>query len=134
MGIPFGLCNAPATFQRLINRIVRHLLRIELVINTIFHIDEGEGTVVVAYIYDILIATKGSLERHYKQVLRVFQLLMENNVYIESNKCGFNATEITVLGFVVSRSGIRMDPDKANANVDSPRPKTRKEVQQLSGL
>jgi hypothetical protein len=104
------------------------------VINTIFHIDEGEGTVVVAYIYDILIATKGSLERHYKQVLRVFQLLMENNVYIESNKCGFNATEITVLGFVVSRSGIRMDPDKANANVDSPRPKTRKEVQQLSGL
>jgi hypothetical protein len=134
MGIPFGLCNAPATFQRLINRIIRHLLRIELVINTIIHIDEGEGTVVVAYIYDILIAPKGSLERHYKQVLRVFQLLMENNEYIESNKCGFKATEITVLGFVGSRSGIRMDPDKANASVDSPRPKTWKEVEQLSGL
>jgi len=66
--MPFGLCNAPATFQREINRILRPLLGLELVIKTDVHIDDDNGMVVVAYIDDILIATKGSLEKHHKQV------------------------------------------------------------------
>jgi len=63
---PFGLTNAPATFQREINRILRPVLGIELVIKTDIHIDEDEGMVVVAYIDDIIIATKGSVEKHRK--------------------------------------------------------------------
>jgi transcription initiation factor IIE alpha subunit len=55
--MPFGLCNALATFQREINRILRPLLRLKLVITTDVHIDEDEGMVVVAYIDDTLIAT-----------------------------------------------------------------------------
>jgi hypothetical protein len=51
--MPFGLCNTPATFQREINRILRPLLGIELVIKTDVHIDEDGGMVVVAYIDDI---------------------------------------------------------------------------------
>jgi len=132
--MPFGLCNAPATFQREINRILRPLLGIELVIKTATHIDEDEGMVVAAYIDDILIATTGSLNKHHRQVSKVFQLLMDNNMCIEIDKCVFEASETTFLGFIVSGSGLRMDPEKARAIVDWPRPMSRKEVQQLLGL
>jgi len=64
MVMPFGITNAPATFQREINRILRPLLGIEVVINTKIHVDDDEGMVVVAYIDDILIATKGLLAKH----------------------------------------------------------------------
>jgi len=130
----FGLCNAPATFQREINRILRPVLGIELVIKTDVHIDDDEGMVVVAYIDDILIATKGSLEKHHRQVSKVFQLLMDNTMCIEIDKCVFDASETAFLGFMVSGSGLRMDPEKAKALVDWPRPTSRKEVQQLLGL
>jgi len=130
----FGLCNAPATFQREINRILRPLLGLELVIRTDIHIDNDEGMVVVAYIDDILIATKGSLEKHHRQVSKVFQQLMDNKMCIEIDTCIFNATRTTFLGFLVSGTGLEMDPEKAKAIVDWPRPTSRKEVQQLLGL
>jgi len=132
--MPFGLCNAPATFQREINRILRPVLGIELVIKTDLHIDQDEGMVVVAYIDDILIATKGSLQKHHRQVSKVFQLLMDNHMYIEIDKCIFDATGTPFLGFIVSGSGLHMDPENARAIVDWPRATSRKEVQQLLGL
>jgi hypothetical protein len=132
--MPFGLCNAPATFQRENNRILRPLLGIELDIKTDEHIDDDEGMVVVAYINDILIATKGSLEKHHLQVSKVFQLLMDNHMCIEIDNCVCDVSETPVLGVMVSGSGLRMDPKKAKAIVDGPRPTSRKEVQPLLGL
>jgi len=132
--MPLGLCNAPARFQREINRILQPLLGIELVIKTDVHIDDDEGMVVVAYIDDILIATKGSLEKLHRQVSKVFQLLMDNNMCSEIDKCVFDVTETAFLEFMVSGSGLRMDPEKAKAIVDWPRPTSRNDVQQLPGL
>jgi hypothetical protein len=105
-----------------------------LVIKADERIDENEGMVVVAYIDDILIATKGSLEKHHKQVSKVFQLLMDNHMYIEIDKFVFDATETAFLGFIVSSTGLSMDPEKARAIIDWPRPMSRNEVQQLLGL
>jgi hypothetical protein len=90
--------------------------------------------VVVAYIDHILIATKGSLEKHQKQVGKVFDLLLENQMGIEIDKCTFDAKPVKFLGFLVDGESIRMDPDKAKAIVDWPRPKNQKEVQQILGL
>jgi len=134
MVMPFGLTNAPATFQREINRILRPLLGLELVINRKVHIEEDGGMVVVAYVNAILIATKGSKEKHERQVSKVFQLLMDNNMCIEIDKCVFSQKETTLLGFIVSGQGLRMDPEKAKAIVDWPRPTKRNEVQQILGL
>jgi transcription elongation factor len=57
-----------------------------LVTKTYVHIDEDNGIVVVAYIVDIIIATKGSMEKHHKQVSKVFQLLMDNQTCITIDK------------------------------------------------
>jgi hypothetical protein len=92
--MPFGWCNVPATFQREINRILRPLLGLELVIKTDVHVDENEGMVVVGYIDDILIATKGSLQKHHHQVSKLFQLLMDNHMCIKIHKCVFDTTEL----------------------------------------
>jgi hypothetical protein len=106
-------------------------LGIELVIKTDVHIHKEEGMVVVAYLDDILIATSGSLKKHHTQVSKVFQLLMDNHMCIEMDKCVFDATETAILGFIISGNGFSMDPEKARAIVDWPRPMARKEVQQL---
>jgi hypothetical protein len=90
--------------------------------------------VVVAYIDDILIATKGSLQKHHDQVFRVFQLLMDNHMCIEIDKCVFDASETPFLGFMVSGAGLRMDVEKARAITEWPHPTSRKEVQQMLGL
>jgi len=73
MVMPFGLTNAPTTFQREINQILRPLLEMELVIDKKLALDDNGGMIVVAYIDDILIATKRSLEKHHRQVSKVFQ-------------------------------------------------------------
>ena len=76
--------------------------------------------VVVAYINDILIATKGSIEKHHAQVFKVPQLLMDNHMCIEIDKCIFDAKEVPLLGFIVSGTGLKRDPEKAEAIVDWP--------------
>jgi len=90
--------------------------------------------VAVAYVDDILIATKGSLKKYHIQVSKVFQLLMDNHMCIEIDKCVFDVSETTFLGFVVSGTRLRMDSDKGKAIVEWPKPTSRKEVQQLLGL
>jgi hypothetical protein len=68
MVLPFGICNEPATFDREINTILHPLVGLKVFIITDVHIDDNEGLVVVAYINDISIATKESLESYHKQV------------------------------------------------------------------
>jgi hypothetical protein len=134
MVMPFGWTNAPATIQREINCILRPLLGMELVIDTKVAIEEDGGMVVVAYVNDILIATKESLEKHHRQVSKVFQLLRDNHMCVQIERCIFDAKEVPFLGFMVSSTGLRMHPEKAEGIVKWPRPTNVKEVQQLLGL
>jgi len=134
MVMPFGSTNTPVTCQQEMNKILRPLLGLELVVNSKEELDKDGGMVVVVYINNILLAMKASLQKHHRQVSEVFQLLMDNNMCVEINKCIFDATERPFLGFMVSGEGLRMDPDKAKAIVDWPRPTSQKDGQQLLGL
>ena len=97
-----GLTNDPARFQQEMNRISRPLLGLELVLYSKEELDKDGGMVVVVYIDDILIATNGSLQKHHQQVSKVFQLLMDNNMCLEIDKCIFDAREVPFLGLMVS--------------------------------
>jgi len=119
----FELTNASATFQREINRNQRPVLGIELVLNTKININKDKGLVVVAYIDNILIATKWSIEKHHKQVGRVFHLLLENSLRVEIDKCFFDQKSVSFLGFIVDGNSIKMDPAKAKEIVHWPKPK-----------
>ena len=134
MVMRFVLTKAPATSQREMNRIFRPLLGMELVLDFKVAIDKDGGMVVVVHNDDILIVTKGPLDKHHRQVSKVFQLLMDNHMCIEIDKCIFDAEEVPFLGFIVRGTALRMDPDEAKAIVDWPRPTTVKEVQLILGL
>jgi len=96
--------------------------------NTAIHIDQDEVMVVVAYINDNNIATKGSIEKHRGQVGKVFNLLLENQMSVEIDKCVFEQTKASFLGFIVPGQSIRMGPAMVQDIVDWPRPTNQQEV------
>jgi hypothetical protein len=89
---------------------------------------------VVAYIKDIIIATKGWIQKHRQHVGKVFNRILQNNIYIDIDNCHFDQKEVSFLGFIVSGKSVRMDPKKAQAVVDWPKPMNQEEVQQLLGV
>ena len=94
--MPIGLTNAPATCQELVNNILRELLDLT----------------VIAYIDDILIFTKGDRNQHTKDVQAVFERFSKVDFKTTPEKCEFYKKEVDFLGFVISTSGIRIDPKK----------------------
>ena len=94
--MPFGLCNASATFQRSITRALQK-------------IQQRHGSVVMAYIDDIVIATE-TIEDHLERIREVFECLREAGFKMRAEKCDFMRTETKYLGRVVSAEGIKLNP------------------------
>uniref|UniRef100_A0A8C5MEV2 Gypsy retrotransposon integrase-like protein 1 n=1 Tax=Leptobrachium leishanense TaxID=445787 RepID=A0A8C5MEV2_9ANUR len=115
--MPYGLCNAPATFQRFLNDIFRDVLDISVII----------------YLDDILIFSD-TIERHHDQVKKVLQRLRKYNLYAKLEKCTFDSQEIDFLGFVLTPDSIRMDREKIKAVEDWPVPANRKGIQCFLGF
>jgi hypothetical protein len=116
--MPVGLCNAPAMFQRMMNDIMRPFL--------------GNG--VVSYLDNILIHSKGSVEKHRELVGRVLQTLINNGPAAEIAKCKFEKKEVESLGYIVSGTGVRMAASRSQVIQDWKAPKSRKEVQIFIGF
>ncbi len=115
--LPFGLVNAPAVFQALINDVLRDMLNV----------------FVFVYLDDILIFSP-ILQVHVQHIRRVLQRLLENRLFVKAEKCMFHARSVTFLGSVVSAEGISMDPDKVRAVIDWPVPDSRVALQRFLGF
>ncbi|GBG88384.1 hypothetical protein CBR_g47083 [Chara braunii] len=115
--MPFGLCNAPGTFQHAMNRIFHD------------HLDKF----VVVYLDDILIFST-SAEEHAKHVETVLSLLRRHKYKVNLEKCEFGRTKILYLSHEVSAEGIRPEDAKVASTRDWPRPQTVIEVRSFLGM
>jgi hypothetical protein len=115
--MPFGLTNAPSTFMRVMTEMLRPVL----------------GLCAVVYFDDILVYSK-SLADHIQHLEGVFKLLREYKFYANTKKCTFATNQVGFLGYIVSDTGIKMDPSKTKAIIEWPTPKTVSEVRSFHGL
>ena len=115
--MPFGLKNAPATFQRLMNEILWDYI----------------GDFVEVYIDDIMIHSK-SFEDHIVHVTKVLQKLREYNLVIKLKKSRFCTQEIEFLGHEITRNGIKLNAKKIKAIEQLERPQTITELRSFLGL
>ena len=116
---PFGLANAPSTFQRYVNWTLRDFL----------------DDFVSAYLNNIIIFTDSSLSDHHAHVRTILNRLQEAGLHLELKKCEFDVTRTKYLGFIVEAGkGTLMDPDKVKAIQEWQAPRTISGVRGFLGF
>ncbi|CAB0031393.1 unnamed protein product, partial [Trichogramma brassicae] len=115
--MPMGLKNAPATFQRLMDKVLRGLQNIEMLV----------------YLDDIIVYAK-DLKEHDSKVRRLFDRLRDARLVLEPAKVHFLRKEVGFLGHIVSERGVEMDPKKISVMTEFPQPKTVRNVRQFLGM
>jgi len=114
--LPFGLSTAPTTFQRTMNLVLSSVL----------------GRHTLAYLDDIVVYSKG-FPQHVKDLQETLHLLSAAGMKLNPEKSAFAATTINFLGFTISPEGVHPDHDKVSAILDTPVPRTIKEVRRFLG-
>lgn len=115
--MPFGLVNAPGTFERLMEEVMRGMQWEECLI----------------YLDDI-ISFGRTFEEELDRLVRIFDRLKVANLKLKPSKCQFFQEQVEFLGHVVSRDGITTSSDKIQAVRDWPEPKNLKELRSFLGL
>lgn len=115
--MPFGLCNAPGTFQSLINEAIREYL------------DDFS----TAYLDDILCYSQ-TREEHVQHVRKILQRMRDFKLQLDIRKCRFIAIEVKYLGMYISTEGLRMDPIKVEAITEWQAPTCVRDVQSFLGF
>jgi len=114
----FGMTNSPATFQAMMNEILRNL------------INEGK---VAAFVDDVLVGTETE-EGHDEIVEEILRRLEENDLYIKPEKCVWKTRKIGFLGIVIGPNGIEMKEEKVERVLSWPQPKNAKDIRKFLGL
>ena len=115
--MPFGLNNAPSTFQRFVNRVFNGFI----------------NEFVNIYIDDIIVYSK-TFEDHIKHLRKVFERLDEYQLRLHPEKCSFLCKEVKFLGFIIGPKGILPDPKRAEAIEKFPPPNRVKCVRAFLGM
>ena len=114
--MPFGLKNAGATYQRLMNKMFAHQI----------------GKNVQVYVDDMLVKSLRE-DDHLDDLQETFNTFRSYNIKLNPNKCAFGVTTGKFLGFMVSQRGIEVNPEKIQAIMELEPLRTVKEVQSLNG-
>lgn len=115
--MPFGLCNAPATFQRIIEKALCGL----------------QWNIAVLYLDDIIVFGK-SFQEHLENLNQVCDRLDSANLKLKPSKCFFFRQEVEFLGHVVSRYGVHTDPKKIEAIRNIRIPKNVTDLRRFLGI
>jgi hypothetical protein len=115
--MPFGIANAPATFQREMQRVLKERLDVS----------------VLVYIDDILIFSRDA-EEHAGHVEWVLNQLRVHGYYANPDKCEFFQSEVNFLGHVISAGGVAVQQHKVDAIAQWPRPQCVSDVRRFLGL
>ena len=115
--MPFGLCNAPGTFQHYMNDTFREFL----------------DKFLVVYLDDLLIYSD-NLKEHKAHVRQVLERLQEAGLFLKPSKCQFHVQEVEFLGFVIGKEGVKMDPAKVQSITSWPVPESVHDVRMFLGL
>nr|KYP63499.1 Retrovirus-related Pol polyprotein from transposon 17.6 [Cajanus cajan] len=114
--MPFGLRNAGATYQRLMDKIFRRQI----------------GTCLEVYVDDMVIKST-SVGDHLKDLVTIFEEVRRHHMRLNPAKCTFGVAGGKFLGFMLSKRGIEANPDKCQAIINMKSPRNIKEVQRLAG-
>ncbi|PKA57863.1 RNA-directed DNA polymerase like [Apostasia shenzhenica] len=114
--MPFGLKNAGATYQRMIDVVFK----------------DQRGKNLEAYVDDILVKSK-SMEGHLTDLMETLDTLRRFNLKLNPAKCTFGAVSGKFLGYLISARGIEINPDKISAILSMPSPRMVKQIHKLAG-
>jgi len=114
----FGMTNSPATFQGIMNEIMRDLINEEK---------------VAVFVDDVLVGTN-SEKGHNKIVVEVLKQLEENDLYVKPEKCSWKTNKVNFLGVVMGQEKIEMEEDKVAGVLNWPIPRMVRDVRKFLGL
>lgn len=115
--MPFGLVNAPASFQALMTHVLRGL----------------NWKTCLVYVDDILVFSN-SFTDHLKHLDEIFSRLQSAGLTLKPSKCYFALPEVKYLGHILTKDGIKVDLSKTDAVQSFPTPKNQKELRSFLGL
>jgi len=115
--MPFRLTNAPAAFQRWINRTLQSYIDI----------------CCIVYLDDVLIYSD-NLEQHQKDVAAIIRAIRQQGMKLKPSKCEFHQRETEYLGCIINNEGVKVDPIKTAAIWDWKAPTNKKGIQEFMGV
>lgn len=114
---PMGLSHSTHTYNLVMNKILHKL----------------NWLCALTYIDDILVYSQ-NYTQHLQHLQLIFDRLREHNLTLKPSKCKFALKEVCFLGHVITKDGVKVNPDKMSAVMEFPTPTTQKHVRQILGL